>query len=90
MAVNPLPDVPYKTTVLDSRGFLTPTWAAFFRELFNRVGKNIAPSNTDLAGLVDGEAEALGEAVEVLQEQMISITARVVVVEGGLTKGRQL
>ena len=45
---NSLPPLPLKTPLTDKNGFLSPAWAGFFVELFNRVGGNIAPSNSEI------------------------------------------
>lgn len=45
---NTLPPIPYKSIVTNKSGFLTPAWIAFFRELFFRVGGNVAPTNIEL------------------------------------------
>lgn len=45
-----LPQPPYKTPLVDSKGYLTIPWAYFIRDLFERVGGLSALSNTELAG----------------------------------------
>jgi hypothetical protein len=54
MADTPLPNVPYRTPVLDALGFLTQPWAAFFRGLYLRVGQANALTNTELEALAGG------------------------------------
>ena len=90
MATNALPNVPYKAPIADQNGLVAQVWQAFFRELFNRVGQNIAPSNTDLANLVIEETEGVVADIVVLQSQMATTIARVSNLEGGITMGRQL
>lgn len=45
---NSIPPVPYKTPMLNASGFLTGPWSVWFRQIFNRVGGNIALSNADI------------------------------------------
>lgn len=89
MAENALPDVPFKAKVLDSQGYLTQVWAAFFRELFSRVGKNIAPSNTELSEFIVDISDIESDIVT-LQGTTAALEARLLNVEGGITSGRQL
>lgn len=52
MAVQ-LPQIPYKTPLVDKNGMVTDPWSKFFRQLFQRVGGLSALSNTELAGDVN-------------------------------------
>lgn len=59
---NPVPPIPFKVPLTDDRSsLLSPAWAAWFRELFNRIGGTDASSNTvldedvaDLQTQIDG------------------------------------
>lgn len=59
MAERDLPPVPQRTPVTDDRGFLTPAWSAWFRQLFFRVGAHDALTNVELALLTAGTAHIL-------------------------------
>lgn len=68
-----VPNPPYKTPVTDDRGLMAPSWVSWFREVFNRIGGNVALSNTELAG---GSSESLGTlsaAVAALQNDVASL-----------------
>jgi len=52
MAERDLPPVPYQSPIMDRQGQLSPVWAAWFRQLFFRVGGHVALTNTELD--VDG------------------------------------
>lgn len=46
MADNGLPPVPYNAVMMSKQGIVTQLWAAFFRQLSNRVGGNASSSQT--------------------------------------------
>lgn len=46
---NTVPPVPYKSPMINNEGFLTSPWDKWFREVFVRIGQNIAPSNTEIS-----------------------------------------
>lgn len=87
---NALPDVPFKDPVLNSGGFLAPVWAAWFREAFNRMGKSIAPTNAELGTAITDDIDQLQTDVSMIQSELNTAEAKIVVLEGGLNQGRQL
>lgn len=44
-------DPPYKSTMVESSGVLTPAWQRWIRELFTRIGGQRAYSNAQLEDL---------------------------------------
>lgn len=48
MSERDLPPVPYQTPMLDQQGHPTAPWAAWFRQLFSRVGGHVAKTNAEL------------------------------------------
>lgn len=79
MAVS-LPPAPYKTPVVDRTGVMSNAWIGWFREMFIRIGGNVAPSNDELGTSAD---------VTTLQNQVATLQTQVTVLEG-LGQGRQL
>lgn len=67
-----LRDVPYKTPPLGTNNLISPTWAAFFRDLFVRAGGNSSYSNAELANLISG---GLSTDVSSLQSQVTSLSS---------------
>lgn len=72
-----VPPIPYKVQVLDRSGYLSSPWADWFREMFNRIGGNIALSNVELATLQTEDLAALEATVTALQTLVSSIQATV-------------
>lgn len=80
MASDAVPNVPYKSPMLDQGGFLTPAWSAWFRTLFARVGGSVAPSisdiNLDIAGFttsitnLNANIATLSASISALQGQI--------------------
>jgi hypothetical protein len=52
MAFQDLPPVPYREKLLNQQGFLNSTWSTWFRQLFVRVGGNVALTNGELVNIV--------------------------------------
>lgn len=79
MAAPTLPNVPYQSQAVEQSGFFSPPWTAFFRELFNRVGKNIALTNTQLEELQAANLATINTEITNLQSlafiQNIEITS---------------
>lgn len=50
-----LPPIPFKSTLLDKSGFLTPVWSGFFRQLYALLGQSsptsLAVITTDIQNL---------------------------------------
>lgn len=71
-----LPPVPHQVAMLDERGYLTPVWADFFKQLFVRVGGNTALTNRELEAIAGGGPGGGGpaSAVSVLPSGNISST----------------
>lgn len=64
MSTPKLPNPPYRTQFLDRSGLVATPWIQFFRQMFDRVGGAIAPTNNELhqtqfddAGIVEQQAE---------------------------------
>lgn len=77
-------DPPYKVPMIDSKGYLSPAWVAWFRSLLIRVGGSIAPSNAELA------ATPLGTLpVDVANLQLLTTSQGVLInqLENGLNQG---
>lgn len=72
-----VPPVPYKSPVLDRAGFLSPSWSAWFRQLFIRIGESSALSNTELEDLQLEELSGIESDVEALQTTSASHTASI-------------
>jgi len=92
MAVT-VPAPPYKTPLLDVNGLLTPSWTAWFRDLYKRVGGTIAFSNTELYAAAD--VTDLTANVATIQTQVNTNTGdiqdlQVSVGSSGVGVGRQL
>jgi len=92
-----VPPVPYKTPVTSRDGIMHPVWAAWFRELFLRIGGPIALSNEELETAVDvnltsveADISALESSVSSLQSSVTSLQTRVTALEGGLNVGPNL
>lgn len=77
MAEQLVPPVPYKTPVLDQAGYLSPSWSAWFRQLFIRIGQARALSNTELENLQLVELEGIEAEVEALQTTSASHTTSI-------------
>lgn len=54
MADIPLPNIPYRSALVDEQGLITPAWSAFLRELYTRVGGPNALTNLELESLSGG------------------------------------
>lgn len=52
MSQKNLPNPPYQALLLDAGGYPSKPWADWFRQLYYRVGKSIALTNTELASAV--------------------------------------
>lgn len=74
MADLPLPPPPYLT------GNFPPTWLAWFRTLYSRVGQSVALSNTELEALHDS-------AVTALQKQVNDLTTTVTALQAQVNEG---
>jgi hypothetical protein len=42
-----MPPIPFKYPISDQSGNLSQTWYPFFRQLFARIGGEVAPSNSE-------------------------------------------
>lgn len=56
-----MPPVPYQAPVLDPVGCISPTWQDFLRKLLNRVGQQVALSNTELAAKFPVQTVDIGD-----------------------------
>ncbi len=86
-----VPPVPYKTPMTDSSGRLSNMWSKWFREVFERIGGTIAPSNSDLVGVV--ELSTLEGDISSLETITTTQTADINALEAmveGLQQGRAL
>lgn len=43
-----LPPVPHQSEMIDDNGRVLPVWADWFKQIFSRVGGNVAPTNNEL------------------------------------------
>jgi hypothetical protein len=78
---NQLPPVPLQSPVLSPNGFMTMPWAAFFRELYNRIGGS-GTAGILLDTLPAGEV-FIGDASGVASPQ--SVTGDVTISSAGVT-----
>lgn len=44
-----LPPIPHQAPMIDPNGFTTPIWSDWFQKVSNRIGGNIANTNTEIA-----------------------------------------
>lgn len=68
-----LPNIPFREKILDPSGFLSPAWSDFFRQLFIRIGKNQALSNTELANVQTTGLTALTSRVATLETSVTAL-----------------
>lgn len=97
---NALPPLPYKTPVINERGFLTEPWAKLFRQLWVRVGGSIALTNLELEELQEADLVTITSDITALQASVTTINTSLATVNTslaslasdiqGLNEGRQL
>lgn len=84
-----IPAVPYKAPFAGKDGYLSPVWANWFRDLFQRIGGNEALTNQEL----EGNTTDFSAQISSLQTQVTTLSGEVDALQsevGGLTVGRQL
>lgn len=69
-----LRDVPYKVKPLTSDGYISTTWANFFKDLFVRAGGKTALSNAELGERLTSDPDSDYTA---LQSQVTSLSSSV-------------
>lgn len=57
MSVTLVPPPP-RINLVDERGNITRPWQLYFEDLFTRAGRTLAPSNDELAQLIEGDSLA--------------------------------
>lgn len=62
-----VPPIPFKSPIANSNGFLNDSWAKWFRQIFARVGGNVALSNTELAEQRASDLSTLNSDISSLQ-----------------------
>lgn len=62
-----IPPIPYNIPIVDSSGRVTVAWSKFFRQIFIRVGENIALSNVELENLENENLEDIESDIAALQ-----------------------
>lgn len=83
-----MPNIPYKAAVTDDNGLLNGPWVGFFKQLFLRVGGNIAPSISDLAS--ESSVTALQSSITSLQSSISIINSNIATINAninGLNQG---
>lgn len=75
-----LPPLPLKSVVINERGILTPLWATWFRELFQRIGGTTALSNIELEEQIDTSSlniqiQQLKDDVSILQAELANMSS---------------
>jgi hypothetical protein len=85
-----VPPVPYKAALVDARGLLTPAWAAWFRQVFTRVGGHDALSNTELAQLPSLSLSDVQADITTLQSDLGSLQNELASDFASLGQGREL
>lgn len=80
-----LPPVPYKSSLVDKTGFLTPAWSGWFRDVFQRIGGTVAPSNNEIAEL-QATTTSQGSSIDATETTVDSILDSI----EALNQGRQL
>lgn len=83
-----LPNVPFQIPIADASGRITETWSKFFLFLYNRAGKAIALSNTELAALNSGAISTLQTQVSTLQATVTSLSSQVTSNASDIGQGR--
>lgn len=88
MANQTLPPLPYRSPLLDNAGYLTQAWSVFFRQLFERVGGSVAPSNSDIVAVSD-ELDALTLTVGTIDSDLTTLEGTVLT-QAGLISALQV
>lgn len=79
-----VPPLPFKSPLIDNRGFITTPWEKFLRQLFIRAGGNVALTNLELEAQIDAGTNPLpqsthpitgGQAATNLTDETIDHTA---------------
>lgn len=86
MANTTVPFPPYKVAVLDQNGFVSKTWADWFREVYQRIGGKVAPPNSDFSGSMGD----LAATVSTLSGTVSSLSSQVTALANELGQGREL
>lgn len=79
-------NVPYKVPVTDSSGLISAPWSKWFRQLYDRVGGTIAPSNSQLSGGSLIDLSTLETQVTHLQSQVAALQVNI----NDINQGRRL
>lgn len=77
MADNNVPPVPYKSPLSNKNGFISEVWAKWFRQVFHRIGGNIALTNIELEDTTSAEVTALDLRVDALETLTLSHTSSI-------------
>lgn len=72
-AINVLTEPPYKESMFGRDGRLSPVWNNWFRQLWIRVGQEIALTNAQLEHREQEDIDEIQEDVDVLQSQMVAV-----------------
>lgn len=88
-----VPNLPYKSPVINKEGYLTAPWAGWFRDLFNRVGGTLALTNVQLEELQSSDLTAVQADIDALQSTAASLVVLVAALQVNiqdLNQGRQV
>ena len=72
-----VPHIPMTAPLTDSGGYLAPSWALWFQQVFSRIGGNQAYSNTTLATLAQTSLVPIQTQVTALQTSVTALQAQV-------------
>jgi hypothetical protein len=72
-----VPPIPYKSPLLDARGFLTPAWSKWFEQMFLRAGGNIALTNVELENLQSQDLAVVEADISALETLTASHTSSI-------------
>lgn len=71
-----VPPVPLKSELTDANGFLSPAWAGFFKQLFNRIGGAVALTNIELATQI-GDVPTIQANLTALQATVANLQSMI-------------
>lgn len=72
MAEN-VPPIPYNTPIAGPRGMISDPWGKWFRQVFARIGGNIAPSNSELSSQLSGQVDEIDQSVESIEQRLTAL-----------------
>lgn len=78
---NVLTAPPEKEPMFRRDGQLSPVWSKWFRELWVRVGEEIALTNVQLENIGQEDYTEVRDDVDTLQSQMVAVQSQMVAVQ---------